>query len=127
MMPLLPNSPNNPVEARSRRLNRCELLVAGSLLLAGVSGCSGARTTTAAANPRQETRISSRVSAPYRALDNSGEVEEYPDFRGRRAAGAGLRGPGLPPIEVPGASSDGLVEPPLFPGVDERDNGGPAA
>src|SRR5580765_6042722 len=118
MMPFLPmihNSPNNPVNTLPRRLNRCELLVAGSLLLAGVSGCSGARTNTAAANPQQESRIGSRVSAPYRSVENSGEIEEYPDFRGRRAAGPGLRAPGLPPIDLPGTPSDGLVEPPLFP------------
>jgi hypothetical protein len=122
---MLPDLPINSLERRCR--NCCELLAFGSLLLAGAVGCTGARSQTTTASPQQETRISSRISAPHREEDNSDAVEEYPDFRGRRTAGPGLRSPGLPPIAVPSPPAEGLVEPPRFPGVDERDNGGPAA
>jgi hypothetical protein len=120
--------PNSLIEFFKRcRVHGCKLFVAVSLLLTTGSGCTGARATTTAARPQSDTRIGSRVPGPSAAEESPGVVEVYPDFRGRRATGPGLRGPGLPPHIVPEPPADGLVEPPPFPGVDERDNGGPAA
>ncbi|HEY3965041.1 MAG TPA: hypothetical protein VGM05_10865 [Planctomycetaceae bacterium] len=109
-----------------RRLKQCELLVAGSLLVAGAAGCAGGRNHTTAAKPQPETRIDGGASGAYRLPQNPGFDEEYPDFRNGRQNSPDVNGPGLPP-PFPGQSSDDMAEPPPFPGVEQQDDGGPAA
>lgn len=113
-----------------RRHDHCEWFLAGTLLLVGAAGCSGARTGThaTAANPRPETRIgSSAAGGSSRAEADPGPADEYPDFRGRGQTSPGPRGPSLPPSAAPGAPAEDLSEPPPFPGVDQQNDGGPAA
>ena len=119
------------------RIDRLTLISAGSLLLAGVAGCSTASNQTATADNRPLG--TSYGSAPYRrpglqyggpqnsgpqysapqynagpALDPGYAAEEYPDFRGNRKRFA--TGDGNPP---PAQSDTEINEPARFPNENE--------
>ncbi|MBI3860909.1 MAG: hypothetical protein HY290_03335 [Planctomycetia bacterium] len=124
-LPMIPTSLMNLLYAPP---NRRRTIVTACLLVACASGCSAGRGRTAAATPQPETQLGSAAGGSFHREPEPNVAEEYPDFRGRRQSTHGLRGPEIPPSGGRSEpAGDDISEPPPFPGVDEQNNGGPAA